>query len=205
MNPGSLSRRSAHRLRDRFREETAQAVLTAAEQVFAEQGLHGASMSQIAERAGVAVGTLYNHFKDKEALLDALMVQRNRELLERMDQSLAKLAKEPFRAQLEGFVGAMLEHFEEHRNFIMILLQGEHDHERIKNEKIRAIYQRVDQLIRTGYQKKALRPELEPLCPSFLMGIVRAMLMREKYGAAPTDLRAQVAKVADFFLRGAGR
>src|SRR3954462_12552815 len=107
MNADSSSGRSPQRLRDRFREETSQAVLAAAEQIFAEEGIHGASMNQIAERAGVAVGTLYNHFKDKETLLSALLAQRKLDLLERMDTSRAALAGQPFQVQLEAFLRAL--------------------------------------------------------------------------------------------------
>lgn len=38
-------------------------------EVVAERGLHGASMSTIAQAAGVAVGTAYVHYADKEDLL----------------------------------------------------------------------------------------------------------------------------------------
>ena len=68
-------------LRERFRETTLQAVLTAAEDVFADAGLHAGHMGEIAERAGVAVGTLYNHFADREALLAGLSDARYAEML----------------------------------------------------------------------------------------------------------------------------
>lgn len=210
MNKNSPDARITHRLKDRFREETAQAMLAAAEQVFAEQGLHGASMNQLAERAGVAVGTLYNHFKDKDALLGALLEQRRSELLERIDKSRAELAKQPFRVQLEGLLRALFEHFEAHRNFILILLQAEHaDRDgsgaSSKQKTMSEMYGRIEQLIQVGYRQKVLRPDLEQLCPAFLMGMIRAMFMRERYGSAKLDLRDQVEKVASFFLQGAGR
>lgn len=55
------------------REETAQArrrllVMVAAE-CFAEKGFHQTSMRDLAERAGVSLGNLYNHFDSKEALI----------------------------------------------------------------------------------------------------------------------------------------
>ena len=90
-SPGGKSPQSPQKLRQRFREATSRAVLEAAEQVFAEDGLHGASMSRIAERAGVAVGTLYNHFKDREALFNALLDQRRAELLDELDRARAAL------------------------------------------------------------------------------------------------------------------
>src|SRR5436190_23045316 len=48
-------------------------VLTAAREVFAEQG-RDAQMDDVARRAMVGVGTVYRHFPTKEALLEALAV-----------------------------------------------------------------------------------------------------------------------------------
>src|SRR5689334_25449079 len=107
MNSDSQFVRGPHRLRDRFRKETVRSVLAAAEEVFAAEGLHQASMAQIAERAGVAVGTLYNHFKDRDALLKALLEERHNDMYERVDRRRAEVAKEPFQKQLEAFLRAI--------------------------------------------------------------------------------------------------
>ncbi|MDW7709875.1 MAG: TetR/AcrR family transcriptional regulator [Deferrisomatales bacterium] len=45
------------------------AILHAAEELFAERGYDGTSTSAIAERAGVAHGTVFHHFRTKENLL----------------------------------------------------------------------------------------------------------------------------------------
>jgi AcrR family transcriptional regulator len=50
-------------------------VLTAAQVVFGEHG-HEAQMDDVARRAGVGVGTVYRHFPTKEALTEALAVDR---------------------------------------------------------------------------------------------------------------------------------
>ena len=67
-------------MRERFRREVATAIAAAAEAVFAEEGVHSAHVGHIAKRAGVAVGTLYNHFEDRDALLAALLRERGEEL-----------------------------------------------------------------------------------------------------------------------------
>jgi AcrR family transcriptional regulator len=46
--------------------------------VFAEAGVAGASVEQIAERAGYTRGAFYGHFADKDALLAALLEERTR-------------------------------------------------------------------------------------------------------------------------------
>jgi TetR/AcrR family transcriptional regulator, repressor of fatR-cypB operon len=48
------------------------AILDAALALFAERGFHGAAIPEIAERAGVAAGTIYRHFASKEALVNAV-------------------------------------------------------------------------------------------------------------------------------------
>lgn len=44
-------------------------------ELVAERGIHGTSMSQVAERAGVATGTAYVHYESKEELLIAAFVE----------------------------------------------------------------------------------------------------------------------------------
>ncbi|GGM08815.1 TetR/AcrR family transcriptional regulator [Dactylosporangium sucinum] len=56
-------------------------VLAAAEDVFAEHGV-GASTEEVARRAGVGIGTVFRHFPTKEALLEAVLVERMRRLAE---------------------------------------------------------------------------------------------------------------------------
>lgn len=53
-------------------------ILDGAEAIFLESGYEGASMSQIACRAGVSKGTLYNHFENKAALFGAVIEDLSR-------------------------------------------------------------------------------------------------------------------------------
>jgi AcrR family transcriptional regulator len=55
-------------------------VLAAAEQIFGEQGLE-ASVDELADAAGVGVGTLYRHFSNKQALVDEIIGPRRQELV----------------------------------------------------------------------------------------------------------------------------
>jgi len=48
-------------------------ILAGAAEVFAQDGYEGASMSRIAQQAGVSKGTLYNHFESKAALFAAFV------------------------------------------------------------------------------------------------------------------------------------
>jgi AcrR family transcriptional regulator len=58
-------------------ERTRQAVMEAAYGLFLEQGYAATSMRQIAERAGLALGGIYNHFSGKEAIFSELILDRH--------------------------------------------------------------------------------------------------------------------------------
>jgi len=59
-------------------------VLAAAERLFAERGVAGVTMDDVAAAAGVGKGTLYRRFVDKGGLAVALLDQRERELQQRI-------------------------------------------------------------------------------------------------------------------------
>jgi AcrR family transcriptional regulator len=55
--------------------QTRQAIIEAAHALFIEQGYHGTSMRQIARRAGLVVGGLYNHFGSKEEIYSQVLLE----------------------------------------------------------------------------------------------------------------------------------
>lgn len=58
-------------------ERTRQSIVDAAHDVFLEKGFHASSMRQIAKRAGLAVGGIYNHFDSKEDIFAAIILDRH--------------------------------------------------------------------------------------------------------------------------------
>jgi len=75
-------------------------VLDAAREVFAEQGVD-APVTEIADRAGVGVGTIFRRFPTKDDLLVAVVEQRTQQLIEAAD--LALESPDPG-AALRGFM-----------------------------------------------------------------------------------------------------
>jgi AcrR family transcriptional regulator len=59
-------------------------ILQAALELISDQGFHGAPMAEIAEKAGVAAGTIYRYFESKEELICEL----HRELEEKIRAAL---------------------------------------------------------------------------------------------------------------------
>jgi AcrR family transcriptional regulator len=58
-------------------EVTRLAIEDAAIELFMEQGYHATSMRQIAERAGLALGGIYNHFASKDEIFEAIIVDKH--------------------------------------------------------------------------------------------------------------------------------
>jgi len=58
-------------------ERTRQSILQAAYELFLEKGYAATSMRAIAERAGLALGGIYNHFENKEAIFSELIIDRH--------------------------------------------------------------------------------------------------------------------------------
>lgn len=86
-------------------EARREAILDAALEEFAAKGYAGARMEDIARRAGVAKGTLYLHFGDKEGLFNGLaesafapMHSLAKEILRRQDADPARKAAPFLRA-----------------------------------------------------------------------------------------------------------
>ncbi|MCP5189428.1 MAG: TetR/AcrR family transcriptional regulator [Pseudomonadales bacterium] len=52
---------------------TAERILDAAEDLFAERGYSATSLGDVAERVGIRPPSLYNHFRNKEALYEAVL------------------------------------------------------------------------------------------------------------------------------------
>lgn len=70
---------------------TAQRILDAAEDLFAEKGYSATSLGDVADRVGIRSPSLYNHFKNKEALYQAVLDR----LLEDFSAPLSELDSGP--------------------------------------------------------------------------------------------------------------
>ncbi len=71
------ARRARASPRPAFDPERRADILRAAVTVFARKGFHGATITEIAREAGLASGTLYNHFQNKQTILLALLDTMN--------------------------------------------------------------------------------------------------------------------------------
>jgi TetR/AcrR family transcriptional regulator, acrAB operon repressor len=71
------------------RDDARASMLEAAERLFAARGLHDVTMTEVAEAAGFARATVFNHFGSKHALVDAMTAQVVAGYVELLDGALA--------------------------------------------------------------------------------------------------------------------
>lgn len=98
----------------------AELVLGAARRLFAERGVAGVTMSEVAAAAGVAKGTVFHRFGDRAGLARALVDDAERDLQERLLHGPAPLGPgAPPRERLLAFLGALAELTVEHHALLL--------------------------------------------------------------------------------------
>jgi AcrR family transcriptional regulator len=106
------------RRRDEARALFRNAILEAAEHVFGERGFHRARIQDVAARARIAVGTVYNHFAHKDEVLRALMEERTEAMLGELEPRPGDPAD--FEEMLAHRIARMLGYVEAHREFFAL-------------------------------------------------------------------------------------
>lgn len=110
-----------------LKESVRARILEAAESRFAEVGFQNATIGDIARGAGVATGTVYKYYPDKETLFHSAITDGFVEELTRLTrQRIAAFARpggmSEEQAPGEGESGALLRFFAENRRKVVILL-----------------------------------------------------------------------------------
>lgn len=95
-------------LQERSRATVA-AILDGTARVLVRRGYAGTNTNLVAEAAGVSVGSLYQYFPGKEALVAALHERHARELLAVMDASVAEAPRRSLEATVRALVHAVID------------------------------------------------------------------------------------------------
>ena len=89
-------------------QATVAALLEATARILVRDGYDRASTNRIAEAAGVSIGSLYQYFPTKEALVGALVDRYMAEVLELLRRSTADLAGASLPVAARGLIRAMI-------------------------------------------------------------------------------------------------
>lgn len=97
-----------------------QSIQEATMRVIARRGMVAATVQEIADEAGVAKGTIYLYFRDRDELVEKTFETAMRQLMDRIDQVLER--DEPFENKVRSMVAAQLSFFSANREFFRLYL-----------------------------------------------------------------------------------
>lgn len=193
------------RRRNRRGDATARTVLDVAESNFLEHGFAGARVDDIAAAAFVSVGTIYQHFGNKEGLFAATLERAQEVLLvEYIDPIFALVDLSPW-GRIEAYCHGYIEFFLDHEHRARLLGSSEFWHEETFPAHIHArMRERVrerDDKMRAIFQEAADRGELQGADPRLanrftwasLYGICALNMRHADISLTPEQLRALVA------------
>ena len=89
---------------------TVSAILEATAHILREGGLPGLSTNRIAERAGASIGSLYQYFPSREAILAELLRRERAVLLEHFKSVTARMEELPLAAAIDALISAGVAH-----------------------------------------------------------------------------------------------
>jgi AcrR family transcriptional regulator len=88
---------------------TVDALVAATARILVKEGFDKASTNRIAEKAGVSVGSLYQYFPCKEALVVAVIERHNQALMQVVRTALAQVASQPIGKAVPKLVFAAIQ------------------------------------------------------------------------------------------------
>jgi len=185
-------------VRETMRETVRVAILDAAEELIAKHGLHDAALVQIAKRAGVAVGTLYNYFNDRDDLIRGLFEARRKTLLPQLLAAIKAGAELPFEPRLRRFMRELLAAYESHRSFLKVAIENEHLKPR-GSTTAQDLLAGVRDIIAAGVREGAIAADKAELLPLVITGAIKAVIVQrlQTGGELTGDADAIVAILLD--------
>lgn len=103
-----LTKPRKHASQERSRA-TVDALVEATARILVREGFDKASTNRIAEVAGVSVGSLYQYFPGKEALVVAVIDRHNQQIMRVVRGALAEIASQPVEEGVRRLVAAAIE------------------------------------------------------------------------------------------------
>jgi TetR/AcrR family fatty acid metabolism transcriptional regulator len=141
-----------------------QQIIEAAVKVIAENGYHASQVSKIAKEAGVADGTIYLYFKNKEDILVSVFQEKMGQFIERI---ATVTAKEPnANNKLKALIYTHFALLEESPNLAIVsqleLRQSNHSLRMQINHVLKAYLDVIDDVIEEGINEQEFRHDLKP-------------------------------------------
>jgi AcrR family transcriptional regulator len=182
-------------------------ILKAAQKLFARHGYDGTTTKELAEKAGIAEGTLFRHFANKKAILVEVATQGWVDLLTDLLTELSEMAS--YEAISHVMYKRMLrlgDNYDMMRVCFMEVQFHQDLRERIQSEVIEKMTDVAEAFFQTAMERGVYR-RMNPrvIAQVFLGMFVVAGFSHETIvqpGATPQDMKDMAEGLADIFLNG---
>ncbi|MFP4452173.1 MAG: TetR/AcrR family transcriptional regulator [Desulfobacterales bacterium] len=183
-------------------------ILNAAIKVFAEQGFHQATVSQVAKEAGVADGTIYLYFKNKADILSSFFSYKTRLVFDRFRDAVERAGDAE--EKLKVLISLHLSEFQRDRDMAVVfqreaLLARCVDEEVIRHTT-RMYMDILEDILRQGQEEGTVGKHLHiGLAKRFILGAVNEVINTWVVtGAAGRDdeLVSMAGPLVDLYFRG---
>ncbi|WP_156646205.1 TetR/AcrR family transcriptional regulator [Lentibacillus sp. JNUCC-1] len=180
-------------------------IIDAAVQVIAENGYHKSQVSKIASQAGVADGTIYLYFKNKEDILISVFEEKMGQFIEQIVQSI----KHQEHAQDKLFTLIEM-HFQQltadHHLAIVTQLELRQSKKSLRleiNHVLKPYLSVIDDIIKEGIEESLFRPDLNrPLVRQMIFGTLDEVVTNWVMNEQKYDLMDQVLSVHELIVNG---
>jgi len=182
-------------------------ILEAAIKVFAEQGFHQATISQIAREAGVADGTIYLYFKNKEDIMVNFFGYKTKQVFGRFREEVDKA--DNARDKLRLLIKRHLEEFQRDRSMAILYQTETRRFSRMCEEQIREMSKMyldlVSEIVESGQDEGLMRKDLYMgLVKRFIIGAIDEVINTWLHSGGSYDLVSMADPLVDLFIRGVG-
>lgn len=181
-------------------------ILKAAIKVFAKNGFHNSKISQIAKEAGVADGTIYLYFKNKDDILISLFEEKLDDIISDLEEEIEK--QEDPRNKFRIFVRKHLTTVEKNRALAEVisieLRQSNKFMKEYHPQKFAKYLNVLSRIIREGKEAGIFRSDLMPgIIKRSIFGALDEMVLYWVLTPSPKyDLETGIEQVTEFFIRG---
>jgi TetR/AcrR family fatty acid metabolism transcriptional regulator len=182
-------------------------ILDAAIKVFADQGFHQATISQIAKAAGVADGTIYLYFKNKDDILVQFFSFKTKQVFEGFREAVASADRAV--DKLRNLIRQHLAEFQRNREMAIVYQSETHQSSRRAEEQIREMSKYyvdiISEIVEKGQEEGQIRKDLYlGLVRRFIIGAVDEVINTWLHSDGSYDLVSMADPLVELFLQGIG-
>ena len=175
--------------------------------MFARQGFYQSTVAQIAREAGVADGTIYLYFKNKDDILVQFFNYRTKQVFDRFRAAVNQ--SDNSQDKLRSLVRRHLTEFQRDRDMAVVYQVETHQNSRLAEAQIREMSQMyqdiVSEIVETGQQEGSIRKDLYVgLVKRFILGAVDEVINTWLHSDKNYDLVSMADPLVDLFVRGIG-